>query len=131
EAGNPLGTAAGIRHLRSLSREFGVSVRSVCADYFMDFPLLRAGATQRAERLDRLRWLLGQCQACGLSRVVLPFVDASRIDSDREQEEVIDGLQQVLPTAECCGVELHLETALAPAPFACLLERLPAAWGKV
>jgi hexulose-6-phosphate isomerase len=60
----------------------------------------------------------------GVGRVVLPFVDASRICDETERDQVVADLRQVLPQAERYGVELHLETDLAPQVFRELLDLL-------
>src|SRR5580700_6358344 len=39
---NPLDTNSGIDEVRAHSQKYGVAVVSVCADYFMDRPMLRA-----------------------------------------------------------------------------------------
>lgn len=124
EGANPLETEAGRAELRSLLARHGVGVVSICADYFMDLPLLRCSAAENAERLQRLDWLLGICPEMGVQRVVLPFVDASRIRDRAERDQVVAYLRQVLPQAERQGVELHLETDLAPDAFRELLEQL-------
>ena len=121
---NPLETAEGVARLRALSAEQGVSVRSVCADYFMDFPLLRAAPDELERRRRHLEWLIGQCQLAGMRRMVVPFVDNSAIQTEAEMDGVVAVLQKTLPAAEACGVELHLETALAPQPFAALMARI-------
>jgi hexulose-6-phosphate isomerase len=125
EGANPLETAEGRDALRQLLRQHGVGVVSICADYFMDRPLLRCPAEQNAELLQRLEWLLGICPEMGVTRVVLPFVDASRINGAAEHQQVVENLRQVLPQAERQGVELHLETDLGPQAFAELLADLP------
>src|SRR6266700_70296 len=51
---NPLETDAGVEQMKELSLRHGVAVRSLCADYFMDLPLLRVSEQQRRERLSRL-----------------------------------------------------------------------------
>ncbi len=61
----------------------------------------------------------------GVQRIILPFVDVSRISSPEEEEIVIKALEEVLPTAEEADVELHLETDLGPEAFKALLDRLP------
>ncbi|MNJ35023.1 Xylose isomerase-like TIM barrel [compost metagenome] len=124
EGANPLETVAGREELRGMLVHHGVSVVSICADYFMDRPLLRCSAVENTELLERLEWLLGICPEMGVGRVVLPFVDASRIRNDAEMAQVVANLRQVLPQAERQGVELHLETDLSPQAFRELLERL-------
>jgi hexulose-6-phosphate isomerase len=128
---NPIASESGVAQIRSLSAQTDVLVRSLCADYFMERPLLRAEDRDIAERTETLTWLLRRCATTGISRVVLPFVDASRIDSAAELDSVGAVLLQVLPVLEETGVELHLETSLTPSRFADLLARLPHAMVKV
>ena len=122
---NPLATDAGIAAMEALSAENGVQILSICADYFMDKPLLRAGAAELEERQQDLYRLLDRARLLGVNRMVLPFVDASRIDNDAELAEVVNVLRRALPVAEQAGVELHLETSLEPERFADLLARIP------
>jgi L-ribulose-5-phosphate 3-epimerase len=128
---NPIATDDGLALLQSLSAGSDVQIRSLCADYFMEKPLLRATETEVAERIETLVWLLGRCAKLGVRRVVLPFVDASRIDSDAELADVVAVLRRVLPELDAIGVELDLETSLPPDRFADMLARLPHAKVKV
>ncbi len=128
---NPLASDEGVARMKTLSAENGVMIRSLCADYFMDRPLLRASPGELEARLETLLWLLRRCAMLAMNRVVLPFVDASRIDSMAECEDVTALLQRVLPVVEETGVELHLETSLAPSRFADMLARLPHPMVKV
>ena len=79
---NPINDDAGLASMASLTGETGVAVRSVCADYFMELPLIRASADEVAERTVALVWLLNRCATLGARRIVLPYVDSSRIESD-------------------------------------------------
>jgi hexulose-6-phosphate isomerase len=126
---NPL--TANIGKLQARIRESGVSVFSMCADYFMDRPFLRCSQAERGERLQFLQRLLPLAKQVGIERIVLPFVDASHIDSDEEKAVVIGVLKEALPAARAAGIELHLETDLAPLEFAKLLEKLPDPFIKV
>ena len=120
---NPLLTEAGIAEMLSLSQRTGVTVRSLCADYFMDKPFLRTNDLERRRLIEKMHWLLLRCRLAGIRRVVIPFVDNSRIENGDEEREVTFILQSLLPSAEANEVELHLETSLAPESFAGLLER--------
>ena len=124
EGVNPLETTDGRETLSALLQQHGVSVVSICADYFMDKPLLRCSGEENRQLLQRLEWLVGICPDLGIGRVVLPFVDASKIGDEAECNFVIANLRSVLPAAESHGVELHLETDMAPAAFRSFLERL-------
>jgi L-ribulose-5-phosphate 3-epimerase len=113
---NPIATDEGIEHIGQLALENRVSVLSLCADYFMDIPALDP---------KKLVWLLERCSLAKISRIVLPFVDASRIESPEHAQRVISILRELLPEATRLSVEIHLETSLDPASFAALLDALP------
>ena len=122
---NPIATDEGIERMKALSRQNQVQVLSFCADYFMDKPLLRADPAELEERFNKLLWVLQRGQMLGINRIVLPFVDASRIDTQEEFDGVIELLKRAEPAAEAANIEIHLETSLEPARFAELLARLP------
>jgi hexulose-6-phosphate isomerase len=122
---NPISTVEGIEQMKLLSHQHNIRLLSVCADYFMDKPLVRASAPELEERINMLFWLLRQGQRLGINRIVVPFVDASRIDTQAEFDGVIDILKRVQPVADETGIEIHLETSLEPARFAELLSKLP------
>jgi L-ribulose-5-phosphate 3-epimerase len=122
---NPLTDDAGIKQLKSLIDSTGVAVRSICGDYFMEFPLVRC-----RESVEVLWKLLDQCGAIGAKRVVLPFVDNSAITSS-EFGPVVEILQTAAARAVQVGIELHLETSFPPQTFAELLCQLPEPTVKV
>lgn len=122
---NPLGSTAGIEELTKFAASTGVGIRSVCADYFMDKPLLRCGERELDERLQELGRILRNGRAVGVNRVVIPFVDASAIRSNDDLVAVKDALKAAMLFAEETGVEIHLETSLGPAEFAKLLDGIP------
>jgi hexulose-6-phosphate isomerase len=125
EDANPLTCDTGIAEMLSLSQQAGIRVRSLCADYFMDKPFLRTTEAERGQLTQKMEWLLARCKLLGVGRIVIPFVDNSRIENADEEAQVISILRAILPAAEISGVELHLETSLSPQKFAGLLDRCP------
>jgi L-ribulose-5-phosphate 3-epimerase len=121
---NPLATDAGVEKLKDLSRQHKVKILSICADYFMDKPLVRASQAELDDRLHTLYWLLERGRLIGINRMVIPFVDASRIDTQAEFDGVVLLLKDILQEAGKTGIEIHLETSLDPARFAELLAQL-------
>ncbi len=122
---NPLGNADGIKRLKALMESTRVAIRAVCADYFMDKPLVRCGEQERNGRLQELSRILVNCRSIGVNRVVIPFVDASAIRSGEDVAAVEDSLKAAMAFAEETGIEIHLETSLGPSEFAKLLDRIP------
>ena len=121
---NPIASDAGISAMQQLSARYKVAVRSVCADYFMDLPLVRVDGVELSQRIEVLRWLMQRCQALPIQRIVLPFVDASAIEDEADIDRVVAVLDTLGDTMQNSGIELHLETALGPVQFAALLERV-------
>ena len=93
---NPLATDSGLEKLRDLSVQHKVKILSICADYFMDKPLVRASQAELEDRLNTFHWLLERGRLIGINRMVIPFVDASRIDTQDEFDGVVMLLQRVL-----------------------------------
>ena len=125
EGANPISSDRGIDQVRRLAKEHSVEVRSLCADYFMERPLIRVSSEQKRSGTNHLIWLISRCQLFYISRIVLPFVDNSSIRTDSEMADVISTLHEVVPHASEAHVEIHLETSLGPAAFGDLLGRLP------
>ena len=122
---NPLASDSGIEEMQALARQHKIDVVSVCADYFMERPFVTASPAEFTELASHLVWLLNRSRLVGITRIVLPFVDASRIETPAQENQVVEMLWDVLPHAANAGVEIHLETSLDPEDFAALLAKLP------
>jgi len=125
ERENPIGTDSGLAEIRQLSEKCNIAVVSLCADYFMAHPLAKAIAAEREERINKLLWLLDRCNLAGIHRVVLPFLDNSRIESDAEEVQVVQIMRRALAHAEKADVEIDFETSLDPQRLTALLAKLP------
>jgi L-ribulose-5-phosphate 3-epimerase len=118
---NPICTDAGITRLKELQALIGVRVESLCADYFMPRPLLKGSDADRAERRAKLLWLLDRAIALGVNRVVLPFVDASKIEDATQSRDLATFLSGIIQDAGPGTPEIHIESSLPPHSFADLL----------
>jgi L-ribulose-5-phosphate 3-epimerase len=108
-----------------LKRQFGIATPAICADWFMDYPLLRCTSDERRDRELFLHRLLPIARKIGADQVVLPFVDISRIETEEDKQIIVEIMTTAAPIAQSNGVELHLETDLGPNDFATLLKRIP------
>jgi L-ribulose-5-phosphate 3-epimerase len=122
---NPLTDDSQLLQLKAAIASTGIQVRSVCADYLMEKPLLHC-----PESLQALRSLLARSGCLGVKRIVLPFVDNSAV-RPQDLDSVISLLTDVADDARNTGIEIHLETSLPPAQFAGMLQQLPASVFKV
>jgi L-ribulose-5-phosphate 3-epimerase len=121
---NPLTTDEGRRELERLGREHGIRIESVCADWFMDFPLIGVDTKTTQMRWQRLAWLMRTCTDLPVNRVVVPFVDAAAIRTPDDAAGVAAGLNSLSGLIDVTNVELHLETGLSPRDFAALLAQV-------
>ena len=110
--------------MQSLSRAHGIGVESVCADWFMDFPLVRVDPAEAEIRWARLRWLIERCAEVNIKRIVLPFVDVSAIQSSVDGDDIVAGMRALSDLLSRLDVEIHLETSLGPEAFASLLSAI-------
>lgn len=128
---NPIENAAGIAELIDLKARYNIATPALCGDWLMDFPLLRCTESQRNQREQTLHGLLRKAAQIGANRMVLPFVDISKIETEADKDIVISVLQRALPAVEKNHVEMHLETDLGPTDFAALMARIPHPMVKV
>ena len=121
---NPICTDSGLTEIRRLGEIHGITVESVCADWFMDFPLTESNLAIAEPRWQRLAWLMRQAAALDINRIVVPFVDASAIQTASDCRTVVRGMHALREVIDATRVELHLETSLAPRQFADLLAQI-------
>jgi L-ribulose-5-phosphate 3-epimerase len=121
---NPIFSEAGLAEFDALKTEFGIATPALCADWFMDFPLIRCSEAERDERERHLHELIPIAARIGAKKMVLPFVDDSRMTIEAEKIEVREILRRALPVAEKNGVELHLEADFGPLEFAEFLAQI-------
>ncbi len=123
ESVNPMATDEGQAEMRRLSKETGVSVWSICADYYMTRHLIRPDASADETVCSHLEWLIGRAERMGITYIVLPFVDSSSMKTPEQRAALPRVLAGPLAKAKAANVELHLETDLPPEEFSALLDR--------
>ncbi|MBI4823872.1 MAG: sugar phosphate isomerase/epimerase [Nitrospirae bacterium] len=117
---HPLMNIKGIERINSLEKQTGVRVLSVCADYFMDYPLHR-GDGRKA--LGVLNALIRNCGILSVKDIIIPCVDRSGLKTLEEIRQLEVSLKKSFPLAEKLGINLTLETDLPPEGFIGLLRR--------
>jgi L-ribulose-5-phosphate 3-epimerase len=128
---NPLNTDEGIDRINTLARENNVQTPSLCANYFMEKLLIRVSPPELEENVNALYWLLRQSVKIGVKRMVLPFLDASRIETEQEFQDVKTLMKRITPVAEETGIAILLECSLEPQKLADLISGLSPAYFQV
>ncbi len=122
---NPLMSQTGLQAIKSIIESSGVAVRSICADYFMEAPLHVADDVQAAQSMAVLDTLIVNAAKIGVRDIVIPCVDQSSLREVEDKQRLVERLSAAAPIVSKHGMNLALETDLAPGDFAALLERLP------
>jgi hexulose-6-phosphate isomerase len=121
---NPLWTEAGRAEIRGLIQASGVRVDSICADYFMLRRLAGEPQDALAESRAVLCRLIAHANEIGASRILIPLLESSAVDTPELQREVVESLQLAAPVAELHGVTLGLELEIAGHAYAELVGRV-------
>jgi hexulose-6-phosphate isomerase len=121
---NPLWTDDGVEQIRACVEASGVRIDHVCADCFIEMPLLRVTGRELARRRSMLARIIRHAAKIGARGVDVPFLDASAIHSVDEESEVCRALQPALDVAQETGIRIGLETSLPPARLAALVTAL-------
>jgi len=120
---NPLLKEGGIDELQSVIEQTGVAVYTVCADYFMEAPLHSEDNAVADQSQKVMLQLLQNGEKLGISDVVVPCVDQSTLDGKEAADRFVTRMKPMVVAAEQYGINLSLETDLAPQPFVDLLDR--------
>lgn len=124
---NPLWTKQGREALKSVIRKTGVSVRSVCFDYFMRRPFFKAPQEERQEvREENQRMMesvLLAMKEIGAGLIEIPLVDDSSMKSQQEKDAFAKFLLDIVNSCDS-GILFGLETDLPPREFAEYLDGL-------
>lgn len=126
-AANPLLRPDGPEDILRLGEQTGVRVHTVCADYFMEAPMHHDNEAVATQSQEVMRRLLAQGKVLGLTDIVIPCVDQSSLGDAAAQDRFVERLKPLVEEAEDTGINLSLETDLAPQPFTDLLARFDSA----
>jgi hexulose-6-phosphate isomerase len=128
---NPIFTLEGLAEFDALKAEHNIATPALCGDWFMDVPLIRCSPAERDRREAHLHTLIPIARRIGATKIVLPFVDNSKINGEYEKQSVIEILKRALPLAQAHNIELHLEADFNPEDFSAFLARIEHPFLKV
>ena len=121
---NALMTDSGKAEIKKVIASTGVRIDYVCADIFMQQPLVRMTEEIKSQNKDYLLEILKNAKEVGALGVEIPFVDNSSIKNENEKQELIDAMQDAFKLAKDLDLKISLETDLPPKEFKELLENI-------
>jgi len=120
---NPLLSNDGINNIIEISNQNNISVKTICADYFMEAPLHSNNFDKNIKSQNILIKLINNAQKLAVTDIVIPCVDKSSLDSKSKVDIFVKNLSPVIEVAEEKSINLSLETDLSPKSFTNLLKR--------
>ncbi len=114
---NPLLSVDGEKAINNAISMSGVTIGAVCADFFMDRPLIRCSKLEQKERIRVLDILISRLNQFHIKYLEIPFIDNSAINSHSELLEIVRIIKPLCEKAYQAGVTLVFETSLPPEKF--------------
>lgn len=121
---NPLMSDNGVEKIKSVAQKTGVSVQTVCADYFMEKPLHSSDVKIVKEGFSVLERLLDSAEKLNITDIVIPCVDQSSLSSKDALKVFTERLSEFTPILEKKNINFSLETDLSPQIFSNLIDQI-------
>lgn len=120
---NPLLRPGGTSEILKISSQSGVSVQTICADYFMEAPLHSSNDKVSKKSYKVLERLVDAACFLKITDIVIPCVDNSSLNGAESLDLFVKQIMKIIPRIEKDNINLSLETDLPPKPFVELLNR--------
>ena len=106
-----------IDEIIKIEKNTGIKTRSICADFFMSAPIHKSNKEERIIFQEILTKLIKNLSKLGGSDIVIPFVDNSKIQTEKDKIIVIEFLNSLEEICHDYNINLALETDLEPEVF--------------
>lgn len=114
---NPLTSKEGRSLISEIIEKTSVGVETICADYFMRYPLHASDQSISSKSLDLILDLHSNCKEIGVNQIIIPLVDSSSIKKIDYREKFILKFNDLLSQISSDDVKFVLETDLPPNDF--------------
>jgi L-ribulose-5-phosphate 3-epimerase UlaE len=128
---NPLMSLSGIKNIQKVISETGVNVKTICADYYMEAPIHSANISVSKKSLEVLKELIKNSSLLGVTDIILPCVDHSRLIDSSDRERLITHLKSLNDFLNDYKINISLETDLNPSDFFELIKAVNSPFIKI
>ncbi len=111
---NPLMTVSGRQEIGQLSDRHRIQILSLTGDCFMQAPFWKQEGSQRDSLLEDTIAVLEAAAELGIEYVVIPLVDNGRIESDRQQENLLAGFESLISSFKNTSIKIAFESDFPP-----------------
>lgn len=103
---NPLWSEQGVKRIKDLTVENGLSLHAFCTDYIIDHSL-----SDDACVFDHTVKLLSRGKSLGVQKLILPMFEKSEVN-ERNSDKYLDVIKELASVANRSNISLCLETIL-------------------
>lgn len=117
---NPLMTVAGQDEIANLKAQYGLTIPSLTGDCFMQAPFWKR-PKERDALLRDLRQIVRAAAKSSIRLILIPLVDAGRLENRAQEEDLRDGLASIRSELADHGMQITFESDFPPAELAAFI----------
>ena len=121
---NPLMTESGRKEIYALSEKYGVRVKSLTGDCFMQSPFYKGSKAEYSRRLYDAENIIIASGKLGIKYIVIPLVDSGRLEDDHQEKLLLAGMERLLPRLKQMGCKVIFEIDYIPEKAADFIHQL-------
>lgn len=121
---NPLLTEKGRLEIKALMAKHQLAIKSLTGDCFMQAPFYKVRGEPRERLLEDLANIIRSCGDVGIRTVLIPLVDAGRLENREQEKALLEGLATITPLLDQTGVMISFESDLPPDNLARFIDNL-------
>ena len=122
---NPFLTAIGQKRIKSLSDKFGVSIKSVTGDCFMQKPFWKYGEDEQSRLMKKFEKICDACFAQEVVNIVVPLVDDGALETLEQENKLKDVLSGYVRYLEERNLYILFESDFSPSRLRDFIEDFP------
>lgn len=124
EPDNPLSTDGGVDQILQTMERHGVPVCSVSADIYMRRRLITESGEICFDHVKHLQHLIRRASMTSARHVMIPLVDAGRLNTPRERDTLVRLFNELVSTLDRFNIELHIEADWPARVWAYVMRRI-------
>ena len=123
---NPLMTSEGQRKIKTLCRQYDVSIPSLTGDCFMQAPFWKSDGKFRRNLQTDFLAIVRACSTVGIRLLVVPLVDDGRLEDVDQENALVDFMLEHQPFLAHHDMRVVFESDFKAEEVARFIGRLPA-----
>ena len=122
---NPLMQVNGKKKIKFLKKKYDLNIPSITCDCFMQQPFWKKSYPNKNKKLiDLFYSLVEACKIIDCKIIVLPLVDNGRLETNEQEQYLIDFLNKNIKIFKANNVQIAFEIDYEPKKVAIFIEQL-------